>query len=438
MKIFARLFLTYGGILPAVIFAQYIETTIPIRYGPLSLCWNAANNKVYCSPSLGDVLVIDGASNEVLQQILIGDRLKFLTWDSIDNKLFGIGIIYSRVIAISCSTHRIQAFIPADGVDLTWNAINNKVYTTNIHGVTVIDGATNQVLKNVPVGIEPWSIIWTPTNKVYCANYNIRSSSVTVIDGATDEVLATVPVGRSPYALFWNATNNKVYCANYDNDTVTVIDGESNEVVAMVPVGRAPRALVWNATNNKVYCANEVDNTVTVIDGVTDEVVATVRVGTSPGALLWNPITNRVYCGNLGSDSITVIDGATDEVLTTIQVGRYPNPSCLNLNQSKIYVASHSGITVIRDLVPGIEQMEQYAPGEPHVTVFPNPAKDVFTVQTSSTIQNLRLYDATGKLIRTYQVSQPAQYSLKGINPGVYFLGFDTKRGEITRKLIVQ
>jgi YVTN family beta-propeller protein len=82
------------------------------------------------------------------------------------------------------------------------------------------------------------------------------SDNVTVIDGATNQVIATIQVGDGPWALVWNSTNNKVYCANWGSDNVSVIDGATNQVIATIQVGRYPCALVWNSTNNKVYCAN--------------------------------------------------------------------------------------------------------------------------------------------------------------------------------------
>ena len=75
-------------------------------------------------------------------------------------------------------------------------------------------------------------------DKVYCANDN--GDNVTVIDGASNQVIATVAAGSEPSALCYNPQNNKVYCANYDSDNVTVIDGASNQVITTVAAGSEP------------------------------------------------------------------------------------------------------------------------------------------------------------------------------------------------------
>ena len=88
-------------------------------------------------------------------------------------------------------------------------------------------------------GSDPCALCYNPQdNKVYCANDD--SDSVTVIDGASNQVITTVAAGSGPCALCYNPQDNKVYCANTDSDNVTVIDGASNQVIATVAAGSEP------------------------------------------------------------------------------------------------------------------------------------------------------------------------------------------------------
>jgi YVTN family beta-propeller protein len=191
---------------------------------------------------------------------------------------------------------------------------------------------------------------------------------VTVIDGATNQVITTVATGRGPSVLCYSTQNNKVYCANANNESVTVIDGATDSVLTVVAVGRAPQALCYNSQDNRVYCANPgrgylyFDSTVTIIDGATDVVITTVGVGNEPWALLYNPKNNKVYCADRGesgiSDStVTVIDGVGDSVLKTIAVGEEPCAFAWNSAQNRVYVANWLGssISVLRDSGGGVE-----------------------------------------------------------------------------------
>ncbi len=64
--------------------------------------------------------------------------------------------------------------------------------------------------------------------------------TVTVIDGATNNVLSTVTVGCLPHSLAANPVTNKIYVSNVcGNDpqclsvgTVTVIDGATNSTTS--------------------------------------------------------------------------------------------------------------------------------------------------------------------------------------------------------------
>jgi YVTN family beta-propeller protein len=222
------------------------------------------------------------------------------------------------------------------------NPTTNRIYVANYasKSVSVRDGATDTVIKTVPVGTNPCAVsVNSTTNKVYVANYG--SNSVSVIDGASNLVVATPTVGASPIAVGVNPnpTNNKVYVANYESNTVSVIDGATNGVVATVPVGTLPHAVGVNPTTNKVYVANRGSRSVSVIDGATNGVVATVAVGASPIAVGVNPNTGKVYVANSGSNNVSVINGA-DNSVATVPAGASPIAVGVNPTNNKVYVAN--------------------------------------------------------------------------------------------------
>ncbi|MEO0093010.1 MAG: T9SS type A sorting domain-containing protein, partial [candidate division WOR-3 bacterium] len=232
--------------------------------------------------------------------------------------------------------------------------------------------------------------------------------------------------------------------------------GETNSVITTIAIGYYPLALVWNSADNKVYCANGWINTLKVIDGATNSIIKTIRVGDEPFALFWNSITNKVYCANLESDNVTVIDGRTDSVITTIAVGDEPRVFCWNSIQNRVYVANYasSSISVIRD-VTGIEEdrttpLKQVQGDRLPFEIYPNPAKSVLAIRLplSADRQAIKIFDVSGTMVREIEILRSAQndrnegitrndrkieISLKGINPGIYFL----KLGNQTKKFLV-
>ena len=170
-------------------------------------------------------------------------------------------------------------------------------------------------------------------------------------------------------------------------------------------------------------------------------VITMVAVGYGSCALVYNPINNKVYCANNISDYVTVIDGATNAVITTIAVGNEPCAFTWNYAQNRTYVANFysSSISVIRD-VTGIEEDQTHDVAHPMLQIFPNPAKVSFTINTVAAVRSVKIYDVLGTLIKTeglVKFTNEKQISLKGINPGVYFLQINTEDTEFIKKLIV-
>lgn len=89
-----------------------------------------------------------------------------------------------------------------------------KAYVANNgspYGVSVIDTATNAVIKTITVGNNPRYIAITPDGtKAYVANEN--SNSVSVINIATNDVITTIPVGNDPLLYFYYTRWEKGLC----------------------------------------------------------------------------------------------------------------------------------------------------------------------------------------------------------------------------------
>jgi YVTN family beta-propeller protein len=61
----------------------------------------------------------------------------------------------------------------------------------------------------IGVGSYPCDLVYdSADNKAYCANW--EGHSVTVIDGASNQVIATVQAGSDPWTLCYNPQDNKV------------------------------------------------------------------------------------------------------------------------------------------------------------------------------------------------------------------------------------
>jgi YVTN family beta-propeller protein len=218
-------------------------------------------------------------------------------------------------------------------------------------GLVLITIAPAQWLEttiHLPDSSRPQALVWNATgNKLYCAGGG--SDSLYVINGATNTVQMQVPVGHNPSGLAWNATQNWIYCANQGDNTITVLDGASSVIIATIPVGQSPRDLLWVAALDRLYAANRNDTLVTVIDGASNTVLTSVRTGIGPQALVWDDARGKLYCGS-GDGVMTVIDGVSSHMDTSFIAGEHVEGMVMNPANDHIYVIGRDEPIGIVDL----------------------------------------------------------------------------------------
>jgi len=169
-----------------------------------------------------------------------------------------------------------------------------------------LEGVINNGTRQARVLCNPLS------NKIYTSNY--IANSVTIIDGATRQIIGRPSVPSDPWFLCLNTVSNRVYCRGNEASRLTIINGVTDSVKRLtIPHGGAS-AFAYNTTLNRLYvgCGNE--GTVVVVDGAADTVLYELHLGPSMVvAMFWNPVTNHLFCGTF-QDTMYVIDCRTDEV----------------------------------------------------------------------------------------------------------------------------
>jgi YVTN family beta-propeller protein len=232
---------------------------------------------------------------------------------------------------------------------LCYNSRENKVYCAYLEGdsVTVIDGATNQVIAEIAVGPEVTGLCYNPAaNKVYCSYWN--DGVVTVMCGDGDTVIAQVPVQVCRGPMCCDSAGNKVYCAG-DTGDVTVICGAGDSVLRVIHASGEAMSMAYGPDHRKAYAGFDYydqQDTVFVIDCVTDSIVAAVPVYDGPGNLFYNPVSGCVLCPAGYQTALTVIDCATNQAESTdIPYGL--GPMCCVPAENKIFSLSWQRVVVL-------------------------------------------------------------------------------------------
>jgi YVTN family beta-propeller protein len=190
------------------------------------------------------------------------------------------------VSVINGTTNALKKEIPIYG-DVSKIAVNPKTniiyveyYLTD--RVSVIDGTTNKLIKNIFIDCEDGDIAINPVTNLVFITRNCLGE-VSVIDGNTNTLIknitTTLPHILGAVGLAVNTRTNTLYVTAPNSPVITVVNGSKNYVVTTIPVARLPveiNALAINSKTNKIYWTSDRAGRVFVINGFTDQLEKTI------------------------------------------------------------------------------------------------------------------------------------------------------------------
>ena len=115
------------------------------------------------------------------------------------------------------------------------------------------------------------------------------------------------------------------------------------------------------------------------------------------------------------------------------------NPGTLNIDVPRTTVdGCDSTIHVTLVVIDGTSIDLHYL--DKHITLFPNPTENVFTVSsTIDMIRELTIYDNNGKAVLHQRIDDySGQVNVENLTPGIYFVRMMTSDNVVTKKLIVR
>jgi|GEM_PF-4383031 len=174
---------------------------------------------------------------------------------------------------------------------------------------------------------------------------NVNSNSVSVVDIATKQVTKTIPVGHSPRGVAISPDGATAYVTNTGDNTLSVINTSDNTVNTTVPVGKGPQSVAVTPDGTKLYIVNGLDNAVVVFNAVTKQPLTTVGVGNEPQAIALTPDGSFAYVTNYRDNTVSVIDTRMDTVVATIKdnIGLGPNGVGVTPDGKQVYVINFDG-----------------------------------------------------------------------------------------------
>jgi YVTN family beta-propeller protein len=225
----------------------------------------------------------------------------------------------SRVVSIAAGMNHNGIFSP-DGKFL-WAAAmanNGNVYVFDLN-------QNYKLVKTIAVGKNPMEITFSADGtKAFVPNHG--GNTVSVIDVATQTVLKTVSVGNAPVAA-WAGGDGKMYVQNEEGKSISVIDATSMAVEETVNLGFKPNYAAFNSTNNELWVSELGSDSVAYCqkNGSNWELKGKIQTANNPHAIVFSNDGKTAFVTNNGANSVSVIDADAKTKTKDINVGIKPN-----------------------------------------------------------------------------------------------------------------
>jgi DNA-binding beta-propeller fold protein YncE len=465
------------------LYAQVIDTVIPLFDEPRDhLLYIPQGNKLYIYfDNTCRFLVLDCSTYTVRKiiQIPIGYPSSVNgVWNRRRDKIYiAFSIVPESIAVIDNRTDSIIKWINFHSPGLPcYNSKDDKVYVFGGNAVAVIDCATDSIIKTItqPYALSGF-VLWDSIgNKVYCGS-GLFHDEVTVINCVNDSIIAVINTNVVyPDKAALNSQRRKLYVGSDIGNIGAVIDVIADTLIKnFQPVFcDIKQSLIWNSLEDKIYWPhwpNDID-TIHVINCQNDSIIKNVELSGAIDFMCLATWSNRLFVSTDAGDFniLNVLDCRNDSVISQCRFGKNAEAMTCNPIDQRIYIIDQwdSALYVFRDEIAEIEEIA--SPNRVAMTnrfeIYPNPARSVIRVRVpfvGATSQsrpsglgnpsynkeemNLKIFDVSGKLIKEIPAfpsvirnddRDEMKISLKGINPGIYFLqvGKEIKKFLVVRQ----
>jgi YVTN family beta-propeller protein len=237
---------------------------------------------------------------------------------------------------------------------------------------------TNCVVGTISTGTGTGSagsdIVYDAANgHLFVSSSEWGSWGMTVINGTTDTVVRNVSDSGRPFALAYDARNGDIYLANGVGDNVTVYDGATGALeasIALPPqaVYGGPLQIVYDPFNGFLDVVQSAPEGLVLIDGSTNQVVTTVNFSVSDGVIAANSINGELYAASAGEPYtnfyLVALNGSTGTELSSYVLNGTPEAITFDEGNGHVYVVAwqagigeyeNATVTEMNDAVTGVE-----------------------------------------------------------------------------------
>ncbi len=222
---------------------------------------NPLTDRFYTADGNGNVLVYDGASNNLLATVHVGYIPGAFAIDTTRNLVYVTcqgGGLNDPVFVLSGATNAIVAGpLGCGGVTSSpyVNVATGRFYDDRSDGTAREYSSANARLADLS-----WAVVAVNpvTNRVYTLSTS-TGTALQVRDGTSEAILATIP-GAAAGSVGVNTSLNRLYVTDSAHNAIDIIDGVTNKTIGSISLGARvnPYAITVDSVDNRVYVAASV------------------------------------------------------------------------------------------------------------------------------------------------------------------------------------
>lgn len=194
-------------------------------------------------------------------------------------------------------------------------------------GIGVFDVAQNKLVRVIAGGSDPEEFDVSRDGQLLFVS-NEDTSSASFIEIATGKLLQTIKVGEEPEGVRLAPDGKLVYVTAENDNSIYVVDVAARKALKSFKVGRRPRSIVFLPDGSRGYVSAENDGSVDLFDAVKNERIKTIQLGAAgeikPMGLALAPTADRLYVSTGRARKVFVIDTKTNQATASFEVGARP------------------------------------------------------------------------------------------------------------------
>jgi YVTN family beta-propeller protein len=295
-------------------FSQRVIATVAVGQRPIYVAVDQKTNRIYVSNQTDNtVSVIDGVTNQVLDIVKVGRYPNGIAVDSNTNTIYVANLGSGSLSIISGDKLTVSTlWLGSYPAKVAVNPSTDRVYVTledQSGFVAVVNGKSHKLIASVSVLPFPLSVaVDTASNQIYVADFLCGCGQISVVDGATNEVMNEIEVPGAALleGVAVDSKNNFVYATD-ENSGFYVIDLTTGQVLGQVSDVKYPNEVTAIPGTTFAVEPDSGSNRAVFINAVSFAVEKRVRVGKSPTGVAVNATTKRAYVTNALSNTVSVI-----------------------------------------------------------------------------------------------------------------------------------